>query len=201
MPNCFLCQPDERLIYLREARLFAMLGHGPLGRGYSLIATADHVPSMLDLDDEAAQELVLFTERVRATLRPVFGEAVITEHGRVAACVAAVAQQYEPHCLHAHRLVFPGEYLPDLRTELPGYEVIAFRSFTEARRNFRWPGQYLYVESPDASCHITAAPQRVPRQFFRRVIAARRGEPEFTDWQRAPRLDEVEAAARDLGLR
>jgi hypothetical protein len=200
MRDCFLCQPDERLVYGRSERFFAMLGHGPLGRGYSLIATFDHAPSMFDLDGEDGLELVGFTEQVRATLRPVYGEAVITEHGRVAACAAAVTRRYEPHCLHAHRLVFPGASPIDLRVELPGHEIQAFRSFSTARKEFVWSGQYLYAEDADGSCQIAVAPRRMPRQFFRTVVAASRGESEFANWQQHPRLADVEAARAELGL-
>jgi hypothetical protein len=200
MPECFLCQPDDHLVYLRIEHLFAMLGHGPLGRGYSLIATTAHVPSMFDLDDDAARELVEFTERVRATLRPLYGEAVVTEHGRVAACVTEVTRRYEPHCLHAHRLVFPGQHQLDLRKESPRHQVVDFPSFDRARESFEWPGQYLYAENADGSCQVAAAPRRMPRQFFRTAIATRRGESEFANWQHQPRLEEVEAARRELRL-
>src|SRR5215469_11506206 len=108
--KCFLCEPDESLVYHREGRFFAMLGLGPLSEGYSVIATRDHVPSMLDLDPEGVKELVEFTQRVRIrqAMRG-YEPGAITEHGRVATCVHAVAGAHEPHCLHAHRLLFPGE--------------------------------------------------------------------------------------------
>ena len=166
--RCFLCEPDDDLVYLREGAFFAMLGHGPIGRGYSLIATAEHFPSMLDLDASLGRELTVFTERVRSVLRPHYGEAVmISEHGRVAPCVGEVTRRYEPHCLHAHRLVFPGQVQIDLRLELPQQEVVTFASFDDARAGFDWPGQYLYAEGPDATCQIAVAPHRLPRQLFR----------------------------------
>src|SRR3954471_17426921 len=95
-PKCFLCEPDERLVYMRNDQFFAMLGFGPLGEGYSLIATVGHVPSMLDLDGEDVPALVDFTSEVRGRLAGLFGPALVTEHGRVAACVAPVARRYEP---------------------------------------------------------------------------------------------------------
>ena len=169
------------------------------GAGYSLIATTDHITSMLDLDDEAARELVEFTSAVRGRLRPLYGNALVTEHGRVAACVAAATQRYEPHCLHAHRLVFPGAEQLDLGAEVHGCEVFRFASFAAAHDGFQWPGQYLYAEADDGSCQVAVAPSRVPRQFFRRVVAGHRDEPELADWRRHPGLDLVEAALRDLG--
>jgi diadenosine tetraphosphate (Ap4A) HIT family hydrolase len=196
--TCFLCEPDEDLVYLREGAFFAMLGHGPIGKGYSLIATAEHVASMLDLDASQVRELALFTEHVRSVLRPHYGEAVITEHGRVAPCVGEVTRRYEPHCLHAHRLVFPGQSHIDLCVELPPQGVVTFANVGDAWAAFDWPGQYLYAERSDATCQIAAAPRRLPRQLFRTIMARRNGEPEFADWATYPRLEEVGAARREL---
>jgi diadenosine tetraphosphate (Ap4A) HIT family hydrolase len=195
---CFLCEPDEGLVYLREGAFFAMLGHGPIGMGYSLIATADHVASMLDLDASHVQALTTFTEHVRSVLRPHYGQAVITEHGRVAPCVGEVTRRYEPHCLHAHRLVFPGQDHIDLTLELPKQEVVNFATFADAWAGFDWPGQYLYAESPDATCQVAVAPRRLPRQLFRTIMAQRNGEPELANWETHPRLDAVAAARREL---
>ena len=190
--------PDEHLVYLREGSFFAMLGHGPIGRGYSLIASTAHVPSMLDLDASSAEELIVFTDRVRSLLRLHYGEAVITEHGRVAPCVSEVTRRYEPHCLHAHRLVFPGQDQINLHVELPEQEIRLFASFGDARKEFRWPGQYLYAEGSDGACQLAVAPRRLPRRLFRTIMARRRGEPQLASWEKHPRLEEVEAARQEL---
>jgi hypothetical protein len=195
---CFLCEPDEDLVYIREGAFYAMLGHGPIGTGYSLIATVDHLTSMLDLDASQAHELTVFTEQGRSVLRPHFGAAVITEHGRVAPCVGEATRRYEPHCLHAHRLVFPGQDQIDLRLELPKQEILTFANFADAREGFGWPGQYRYAELPDATCQVAVAPARLPRQLFRTIMARRGGEPELASWETYPRLDEVAAARREL---
>jgi hypothetical protein len=88
---------------MRSDEFFAMLGHGPIGEGYSIIATVEHEPSMLDLDAAVTQRAEEFTQAVRERLLPMYGSAVITEHGRVAPCVATQTRAHEPHCLHAHR--------------------------------------------------------------------------------------------------
>jgi hypothetical protein len=174
-----------------------MLGLGPLGEGYSLIATRDHVPSMLDLDNEAAEELAEFTGRVRAVLvAHAYAPAAITEHGRVAACVHALTAAHEPHCLHAHRLLFPG--IPRVDLGLLASNVQSFGDFRAAHRSFNWPGQYLYSESPDGTCEIARAPWRIPRQALRRLVARSLGIEAAADWQSLPRLEIVEAGRRRL---
>ena len=48
---------------------------------------------------------------------------------------------------------------------------------------------------------IVDAPSRLPRQFFRGIVASRRGEHEMADWAKRPRLEVVDAARHRLGLR
>jgi hypothetical protein len=195
--RCFLCDPDESLVYQREGGFFAMLGLGPLSEGYSVIATNEHVPSMLDLDSESAAELAEFTQRVRIrqAMRG-YESGAITEHGRVATCVHAVTEAHEPHCLHAHRLLFPGEPAVDLRPVASN--VQAYPDSKAAFHGFDWPGQYLYSEAADGSCTLARAPRRLPRQLLRRLVAHRLGVDEAADWQTHPELAVVEAGRRRL---
>jgi diadenosine tetraphosphate (Ap4A) HIT family hydrolase len=93
---------------MERGEFFAMLGLGPVGEGYSLIASKSHCQSMLDLTEDEATQLEDFTQEVRDRVSPLFGECSIGEHGRVALCVGQVTSKHEPHCMHAHRLIFPG---------------------------------------------------------------------------------------------
>jgi hypothetical protein len=197
--ECFLCMPDPEFVYETSASFYAMLGYGPIGEGYSLIATHDHVVSMFDLGSAEADELTTFTTTVRARLS-CYGPAAITEHGRVAACVATVTARLDPHCLHAHRLVFPGLARLDIPSDSEDLNFVDFASFASARRQFDWPGQYLYAENSDGGCRVARAPQRLPRQFFRSLAADQHGTPLLADWHRRRSLDVVAAAQRKLGL-
>jgi len=195
--TCFLCDPDPGLVYLRQGNFYAMLGLGPLSEGYSLIATHEHVPSMLDLDRKGAGELVEFTRLVRARQALHGYEAgAITEHGRVATCVHAITDAHEPHCLHAHRLLFPGEPAVDLRLIVS--HVQSYSNSLAAFDGFNWPGQYLYSEAADGSCSLARAPRRLPRQLLRRLVAHRLGLDEAADWRTNPGLALVEAGRQRL---
>jgi diadenosine tetraphosphate (Ap4A) HIT family hydrolase len=197
--ECFLCKPDPALVYETSESFYAMLGYGPIGEGYSLIATHDHVASMFDLEQAKVDELTAFASDVRARLS-CYGPAAITEHGRVAACVAAATNHLEPHCLHAHRLVFPGLAHLDIPSNLRDLDFVGFASFAAAQRQFDWPGQYLYAENSDGGCRVAQAPQRLPRQFFRSLAADQHGTPLLADWHQRRSLDVVAAAQRKLGL-
>lgn len=197
--GCFLCRPDPGLVYASSPNFFAMLGWGPLGEGYSLVATSEHLPSMFDLGADEARELTAFCGDVRARLA-AYGPAVITEHGRVAACVAAATRAHEPHCLHAHRLVFPGRATLALDRAPAGLVWEEYDSFEAARASFDWPGQYLYVEAADSGCRIARASRAVPRQLFRRLVAQEMGRPELADWRRGPQASELAAARAKMRL-
>jgi hypothetical protein len=196
---CFLCDANHPWVYDQSEHFVALLGLGPIAEGYSIIAARDHVPSMFDLEPEVAEELAAFTSCVRDRLRPHYGDAVITEHGRIAPCLAAYARAYEPHCLHAHRLVFPGQPRIELTGFFPRAEIQRWDSFLEAFRAFEWEGQYLYAEHADGMCEVVPVGRRMPRQFFRRLAALRMGHPELADWSAHPRLEIVAAGQRRLG--
>jgi hypothetical protein len=196
--ECFLCNPLGELVYEQSPHFFAMLGLGPLSVGYSIVATKEHVPSMLDVDPTWQVELRDVMTRVRDRLRVPFGESVATEHGRVAACVAPLTARHEPHCLHAHRLLFPGAPDINLHEVVPGADVQDFDTFASAQGGYADPGQYLCVEHPDGSCQIGRVEGRLPRQFFRAVVARRLGTPELASWQAHPGLQSICDAAVEL---
>lgn len=198
--DCFLCSPNPALRYADSDSFFAMLGWGPIGEGYSLIAAKEHRPSMFDLPKEMAEELEVFTHQVKTTLTPLFGAPSITEHGRVAACVEAVTAQHEPHCLHAHRLVFPGLPEIDVRNLMPRPPWKSFSTFLAAYAEFSWEGQYLYAESAEGACSVAPIVGPVPRQLFRGFAAKLQGMPGTADWKAAPDFPTIEAAAHRLEL-
>ena len=177
-----------------------MLGLGPIVEGYSLIATTRHFPSMIDLPAEEVPSLVEFTAKIRGILKPVFGEAVITEHGRVAPCIDPQTDAKEAHCFHAHRLVFPTEVDFTSVFQEHNLEVEEYSSFLQCKIGFKWEEEYLYYERPDGSCLIAPAPGKIVRQFFRHKIADALGHPELASWKDYPMLKAVERARNKLGI-
>jgi hypothetical protein len=196
--NCFLCNPDRGWVYSQTQDFYAMLGLGPIVEGYSLIGTVAHVPSMLDLTEAGVDRLVAFTDSIREYLAPHYGDAIITEHGRVPPCVDRDRDGQQAHCFHAHRLVFP--ISADLTESIRRYglEIREYASFKDCWRDFSWRGEYLYYERADGSCVAASAPMRTVRQFFRYRLAESLGHPELADWKAYPRLKVVEAAKNRL---
>ena len=198
MKACFLCEPEPEWTWLESSNFRAVLGLGPIGMGYTLIATREHMPSMLDLDGAMVAELSAFTAEVRERLAVLWGPAVVCEHGRIAPCIAEATRQHEPHCFHAHRLVFPGQASLDLRAVAPLMNVLDYPSFHQVRGGDVGSSQYVYAEQPDGSCQVGLVEGPLPRQFLRAVVAAQHGRQELADWRRSPRHDEVDAARRAL---
>jgi hypothetical protein len=196
--NCFLCNPDQNWVYAQSEDFYAMLGLGPIVEGYSLIGTVAHVPSMLDLTEADVEKLGAFTARIRELLGSHYGDAIITEHGRVAPCVDRDRDGQQAHCFHAHRLVFPMSSDLTDSIEQYGVEVMEYPNFKECWRNFSWRGEYLYYERANGSCVAASAPMRTVRQFFRHRLAESLGHPELADWKEYPRLKFVEAARNRL---
>ena len=198
--GCFLCDPEPENTWMGSERFRAVLGVGPVGEGFTLIAVREHVSSMLDLDDLAARELSEFTGAVRRRLASLYGPTTVAEHGRIAPCVASAATRHEPHCLHAHRLVFPGHQSVDIGRAAPRMNVSRFNSFAAVRRGFRDPGQYVYAEGDDGTCQVAPVNGPLPRQFLRAAVACEQGRPYLADWRAHPGFAEMQAARLALGI-
>lgn len=185
-------------MYDQSDAFYAMLGLGPIVEGYSLMATVAHAPSMLDLSETDVDKLAAFTDQIRQSLAPHYGESIITEHGRVAPCVDRDRDGQQAHCFHAHRLVFPVS--ADLTESITNYglETSEYANFKACWRDFSWKGEYLYYERADGTCVVATAPMRTVRQFFRHKVAESVGHPELADWKEYSRLKVVEAAMRRL---
>lgn len=195
--TCFLCNPEPEYTWASSEHFRAVLGIGPVGEGFTLIAAREHAASMLDLGQEAAEDLVAFTDLVRARLEALYGSTVVAEHGRVAPCVEPGVRQHEPHCLHAHRLLFTGASRIDLATAAPKMEIRRFADFETARDYYEDQGQYLYVED-EAGVQVGRIDGPLPRQFLRAIVALEQGRPHLADWRSRPGFAEIESARRAL---
>jgi hypothetical protein len=198
-PHCFLCDPEPEYTWAASTHFFAVLGIGPVGEGFTLIAAREHTPSMLDLDQDAAEDLGRFTGMVRDRLNALYGSTVVAEHGRVAPCVEPGVRKHEAHCLHAHRLVFTGASQIDLAGVAPKMAIRRFGDFETAHDYYDDKGQYLYVED-DSGVQVGRIDGPLPRQFLRAVVALEQGRPHLADWRQRPGFEQIAAAQRALGL-
>jgi hypothetical protein len=180
--DCFLCKPDDKLVFLRGNNFQAMLGIGPIVEGYTVLSTMDHVRSMFDLTSNRIEEYLNFRRRVINKLLSLYGAVIITEHGRVPNCDFYDLKR-EPHCYHAHQLLFPVDIdLKDDMYEAFNGKVSNYESFIQAYSSCHSINEYAYFEYTDGACYV-AQDAQYPRQYFRMLVAEKINHPERIDWR------------------
>lgn len=196
--DCFLCNPDTGLLYLTIGDCFALVGLGPLVSGYSVVSTRSHVRSAADLEPGKRKEFTEFSQSIRIELARMFGSCIIAEHGRMPVCFRQTGLS-EPHCYHAHFLLFPGVPSVD------GLAVPYFRSiqvYSDLKgaldRALELEGEYYLLSSAPDRFLVMEDPVRHVRQFSRALVAAAVGKPHLADWQEHPNLDDALANATRL---
>jgi hypothetical protein len=185
--QCFLCNPDPRLIIQRGQRSFSMVGLGPVTRIYGVFASLNHVRSLADLQGSDATA-VAEIEQERRRLEASAGPLLLTEHGRVPVC-RDDGDQHEQHCFHAHALVFSTG--TDITKQVARYyrEYSTFDSINASLGYAAKHDSYL-LTSPNAEIfHVFVGPLNVPRQLTRSLVAINEGKSHLSDWRSSPNWD------------
>lgn len=178
--ECFLCQPDSRLVYLRNPAGTALCGLGPLTPGYTVVGAASHVRSSAD-SLASSRAFVDFAVGVREVLAKRFGGCLLTEHGRMPVCHGRVGIA-EGHCYHAHFLLFPSAP-PILGLAVPYFSAVSeHRDLFSALEAAAQSNEEYFLVSPSAAqVVLMKRPVRMMRQFSRCLVAAALGRAEDAD--------------------
>ena len=195
MGACFLCAPDQGLVYATAPLSIALCGLGPILDGYSVVATRDHTMSCAD----AAlmnSEFTVFAESVRATLMLRYGSCLMTEHGRLPVCTRPTGT--EEHCFHGHFLLFPAA--PDITKSAQSHFAFTqtSSSLDDALAIARDQSEYFLLSPSPKEYFIMTSPISLMRQFARYMVAEAIGCPEKADWSTYPDRPKAEADAADL---
>src|SRR6266571_3809628 len=139
--SCFLCEPARKLVFFESPAFFALAGLGPVTDGYSVFATKEHVKSMADLPGLLRSQRDALVESVRGRLANRYSGCLITEHGRMAVCTED-SHDHDPHCYHAHFLIFPGAQ--DVSSAARSYfsKMQSFRELGSAMSHAANQGEY-----------------------------------------------------------
>lgn len=189
--GCFLCAPEDALIYWREKHVFAMAGLGPVVEGYSVVAHEGHIPSMADVPQTDVECTAAIVAKIRRELTARYRSCVITEHGRFPICDGEVAGYDDPHCYHAHFLVFPGAPNPVSYVRSYFREAAEFTDLQAALEHAHGDEEYFLFSPSRGSFFVMTGGLNLPRQFARCVIAISMGRPELADWRRTPNRDDA----------
>jgi len=192
---CFLCSPERALIFLETENFLALAGLGPVVDGYSVIAAKSHTKSMADVPSNLASERNAFIAKVRTRLTELYGDCLITEHGRMVLCANG---EHDHHCFHAHFLVFPGA--ADIAAIAETYFAHSQKfDNLEAALEYGATREEYFLVSPDPRTFIVfSTPLNAPRQLARFLVAWKSENTQLADWRSWPQRDRALAIAISL---
>ena len=180
----------NRIVY-RSKNFYVFPALGQLVEGYLLIASRHHFISLGGIPTAYYAELQEVRQKVRNALRLVYGPAIFFEHG-------AVNTNLRGGCCidHAHLHAVPTklDLLDDLTSAFRSRPI---NSWEDLARSFRQQHSYLYYENQSAQQYLFDAPDNMPAQYIRKLLAKKLGRPNQWNWMTDPTLDKV-AKTTDL---
>jgi len=108
------------------------------------------------------------------------------------------SHDHDPHCYHAHFLIFPGAQ--DVSSAARSYfsKMQSFRELGSAMSHAANQGEYVLI-SPAPDCfNIFSGPLNIPRQFARFLVAHKAGSLHLADWRNNPNWLKAEAISASL---
>jgi hypothetical protein len=195
--GCFLCNPDSEVVYYRDKTSIALCGLGPLVKGYSLVAARNHVHSAADAALDECVGLLEGLSAVRRHLSHRFGSCLVTEHGRVPVCVN-VSGTTDPHCYHAHFLLFPAAPIVETAVRAPFAVIQEASDLAEALKVASTHEEYFLFSPTDTRFLVLTRPGKLVRQFSRMIVASALGEEKLANWRRFPNRESAVADAVEL---
>ncbi len=219
--SCIFCRPREHMqqeqVLLRTEKFYLFAGIGPIVEGYIIIAPykCDWKKGGLRTISEATtdllDELIFLRGIVTRFYREVysFEGGLCFEHGRAGTCGVSDT----PHCYHAHLCCFPVSAPIWKDIKIPKRRVLRTANLGElssiVRKNPHLLIQNCIINkaaSPDMAARETwetrvvelSEELDIPRQYLRKLLATRIGNPDLWDWAAAPRLPEVKSLCTEF---
>lgn len=200
MEGCFFCEQSEdrlqRVLYETE-HFYVLLGLGPIVEGFALLVAKEHTRSMFDLPEDKRAAYLAEKNKLKRLIEDTYHNSVIvTEHGRVQACVVEDEEAHDKLCYHAHQLFFPiGTDLSALDREGPFTKVFEDSSlFHLPASDLQEHDEYLLFENQEGHVFVFRVNGKCPRQYMRYLVARSVGQPELASWQRFPDREKILAA-------
>ena len=196
MEDCFFCDPDrDRVLYISE-HFYVLLGLGPIVEGYVILVARQHIRSMFDLPTEIRAAYEHEKQLLKSVINDTYGPSIVTEHGRIQACVSEDEEAHDLMCYHAHQLFFPLTIeLGDLSKEGPFEKVFeGARLFEMSPSTLQDEDEYLLFENSGGGTDVYKVNGKCPRQYLRYLVARSVGRPELANWQRYPGGEKIRRA-------
>ena len=151
---------------------------GSLLEGWCLIISKFHVISTGALNDSFFTELNELIKHVKCSLNDLNKDVFVFEHGpsqpnQIVGCGI-------DH-LHIHMVPVDFNLFEKSKLYTP-FNWVKVGCLTDTKNFFSQQLPYLYIQLPNEERYITTH-QRIPNQFFRRVIASELGIADKYDWK------------------
>ena len=197
MKTCFFCtRPDKERVLYESEHFYVLLGLGPIVEGYALLVAKGHFRSMFDLPPALRESYEAEKSRLKELINSVYGPSIVTEHGRVQACVVEDEEAHDLLCYHAHQLFFPVQAdLSNLSQEGPFEKVFQGHSLF-AMPDLLDEDEYLLFEDTSNQVFVHKVLGKCPRQYMRYLVARAVGRPELASWASYPDFDKIFAAKK-----
>ena len=191
--ECFLCFPDQSLVFDSGKDGLALSGLGPLVDGYSVVATLQHADSLADLETTIVRRYLDYTEYLRKAFASQYGTCLVAEHGNSPLCYFDWSR--DKHCFHPHFLLFPG--VPDVTREARKRisNEQSFPSLWQAISASKGEQEYLLLSPSPNKVTIFYPDSMLPSQFSRTLVGAALGKLHLASWQKHPNKSDAQSNA------
>jgi len=201
--KCGFCVPLEPLVLFTAQNFYIVLSLGQIVEGYLLICTKSHRSCCGDIPIEQIPEFIKLKNIVKEIFEKAYNKKpIFYEHGQTGVCMRHLIDNIQNHCYHAHLHALPCEIdIFDLVNEkVQQYlEVKNFQELIEIRNKKFSGGAYLFYENNQVEKFIFSAENiKLPRQFLRRCVATKLGQPHLFDWERHPGWRKLASAYKKL---
>lgn len=183
-----LTPPRRRVVY-QDDTFTAVAAIGSFVPGYLLLLPAQHFQSFASLGESAFLDALRVIQSLRDRMYPIFGEAVLFEHG-------SHGTQPGGACLdHAHLHLVPCRRPARLLDGLP--DSIRLRRTSDLLEYSQQP--YLFAQDSGQAGVVIPNPQ-VRSQYLRRRLAEVLDVTERWDWAAYLGLEEMATTLSSLGV-
>ncbi len=206
MEECLFCNPyqrtevasgnrilSDRVLYETEY-FYVLLTLGPIVEGQVILIAKNHARSMVDLSSEEAQAYEYDKKNLKHLIQLAYNRpVVVTEHGRIQACIIEDTEAHDSLCYHAHQIFFP--LPPDctdfplafdsrkLDREGPFQRIFTGSSLAQLDKSLLADeDEYLLFEDVDGHISVCKVLGKCPRQYLRYLVARAVGKPEWASW-------------------
>lgn len=196
-PDCRFCTlPEPWRIILQMTNFFVLAGLGPIGPGYCIIITREHISCYGALTQKYFTEFYEVLHAVQESQIHVFGGSSLFEHGRNGGCLPQ--SHGEDLCFHAHMhlLAATVDLTPAVSSD---YDTIRIDDLSDlAAKTKSGTAPYLLMQSAD-NLRLVVDPSNLPSRYLRSKAAEQvLGDTLFADWQAFPAYDLVREGIAQL---